>query len=225
MPMIREMSFERIQRLCSGEEFPGDYSWDRRRSKNFDKYIWFESTKINPRYICLNFWIVFPRAKSLNSLYFKFLDFSFCFDRNRFQEMNCSILPLLTSTLGPSAFRIRTLHPSNILPLSSFSSGIPQHLGAVSRSSCVIFLVAWCWSVAEKPRQSATRARPRREPMNNLFQDVLHVLGAVREEFSLTASSKPTSNSLDYSFITPTLLGSHSVSFLSQSSLSSWQNQ
>lgn len=42
--------------------------------------------------------------------------------------------------------------------------------------------------------------------MNNLFQDVLQVFGVVREEFSLT--SKPSSNSgLDYSFITPTLLG------------------
>lgn len=41
--------------------------------------------------------------------------------------------------------------------------------------------------------------------MNNLFQNALQVFGVVRDEFALT--SKPSSNSLDYSFITPTLLG------------------
>jgi hypothetical protein len=39
----------------------------------------------------------------------------------------------------------------------------------------------------------------------NYFQDMIQVLGAVRDEFSLT-STKPANN-LDYSFITPTLLG------------------
>jgi hypothetical protein len=44
--------------------------------------------------------------------------------------------------------------------------------------------------------------------MNFNFQDMLQVFGAVRDEFSLTSSSKPSSsNNLDYSFITPTLLG------------------